>query len=194
MPIPPLIAVLVAPRRTLEGRIDAAKGRRAPGTAAILALGLGWAGFSLALHFGGHAPSLSLLPIPPSRYYLAQSLFVVPLWLGLWQLATEMAHRIACALGAPRRARGVTSTVMAYALAAPMLALFLLPDVLVYATLGFDRLGEAMRYYAALGPLAAWALASLGLKIGHGLATWRAIIAAFWGLMMQAVVGAPFLR
>lgn len=191
MALPRLIDIWRAPRKTLR---DLSEQRARTGATAAATLGAIWGLFSLALYLGGHAPSVTLVPIAAERYYLAQAVFAVPLWLVLWRVASTVAHRCAVRLGGVPDQGKAVAAIMGHALAAPMIALFLLPDVLVYATLGFEALGRAMRWYAPLGPLVAWAMASYGLKVSHDLSTGRAIVAAFAGLLAQAVVGAPLLR
>lgn len=189
MPLLPLFTALWRPRRTMSALAEAPPRAGAGGA---LALGAGWAAFSLWLHVDGRAPSMTLVPIPAERYYLAQALFAIPLWVVLWAVAGHVSGIAAIAMGGTRRSW--PGAVMGYALASPMLALFLVPDVLVYLIAGHDALGAAMRYYAPLGPLAAWALASLGIERRFEISRGRAILAAFVGLLAQALAGAPVLR
>ena len=189
MTLTPLFTTLWRPRRTMEILAEAPSRR---GAAGALALGAVWAGFSGLLHLGGHAPSVTLVPIPPERYYLAQAGFAVPLWLALWAVAARVSGIAATALGGARSPW--PGAVMGYALASPMIGLFLLPDILVYLVAGHDALGAAMKYYAPIAPLAAWALATVGLERRFELSRGRAVLAAFAGLLAQALLGAPLLR
>lgn len=189
MTLSPLFTALWRPRRTMETLAEAPSRQ---GAAGALALGVGWAGFSLLLYVGGHAPSVTLVPIGPERYYLAQAGFAIPLWLMLWVVAGRVSAVAATALGGARRPW--PGAVMGYALASPMIALFLLPDIAVYLVAGHDGLGAAMKYYAPVAPLTAWALATVGLARRYELSRGRAVLAAFAGLLAQALVGAPLLR
>ena len=163
------------------------------GAAWVLALGVLHALFCLLLDAGGHAPSRVLLPIPRERYYLAQAAFVLPLYLGLWLLAGLSAHSLARALGGRGKLRG-TLAAMGPAYAAPLIVAFVLPDLLLFALLGFEALGRAMRVYAPLAALLALAACALAVEAGARVEKGRAALAAFGGLLLQALVGGAFLR
>jgi hypothetical protein len=154
----------------------------------LSALFLAW----LALE--GEAPSGPLIaPIPRESYYAWEAVFVLPLRLAMALAFAGSAHAVARKLGGSGTFED-TFERGARALALPFVALWLLPDVALYATGGFARLTEGVRFTAAASSLGTLVLAVLAVRSAHGLSTGRAIVAALVGLVAQAVLGAPWLR
>lgn len=160
---------------------------------AVLAVGVLWSVFSLVLANDGNAPSRVLVPIARQHYYVAQALFVLPLLALQWAVCSLVSFRVARALGGGG-SFGATLERLGFALALPLLLLFLLPDVVCYALSGFSSLGKLVR---VTGPLTfvvtLWA-ATRALRRVHGLSRSRALAAACAGVLAQAALGAPFLR
>lgn len=164
--------------------------------------GLGWAAlhgvlsalFLAWLALEGEAPSGPLIaPIPRESYYAWEAVFVLPLRLAMALAFAGSAHAVARKLGGSGTFED-TFERGARALALPFVALWLLPDVALYATGGFARLTEGVRFTAAASSLGTLVLAVLAVRSAHGLSTGRAIVAALVGLVVQAVLGAPWLR
>lgn len=164
-----------------------------PALGVVIGTGLLWAALSVALHAGGHAPSATLVPIPREQYYLWQAFFVTPLVVAQWLVLSATAQGVARALGG-RGEWGTTARGLAVAFALPLLVLFVLPDLLVYAIAGFDALASGMRIY---GPAAAFVVLVGSTRVVghvHDVSLPRAFVAALAGLVLQAVVAAPLLR
>ncbi len=186
-----LLELLKRPRATLAQ--VARRGAPRDGLAPVLGLGALYAGFALLLHLGGHAPSVTLVPIPRERYYLWQAAFVAPLFVALWLVYGAVAHglgRLAGGKGAP----GATLAVIGIGYAIPLALLFVIPDLLVYLVAGHGALARAMRVYAPLAVIACVALCAAGLREAHGLSRGRAAAIALVGFIAQAAVGGVLLR
>lgn len=186
-----LVGTLWKPEVTFTELVERGSARQ--GALAVCVSGAAWSALTLLLHFAGHAPSVTLVPIPRSEYYLWQSLFVVPLLLCLWLLAASVAHGLSRLFAAPQPFSR-TATVLGFSYAAPLLVFFILPDFVIYATLGFEALSRAARWYAPLTPLATLVLTSLGLRAVHGLRLAPALGIALVALSAQALVGGLLLR
>jgi hypothetical protein len=185
------LARTVTPGRLFE-RL-AANPSAGPGAWAILVAGAVWALLSLALATAGWAPSVTLVPIAPERYYLAQAGFVLPLLFAQWGLCSAVALGVARAFGGTGSGSATAST-MGFALAAPLLGLFLLPDLLVYGLLGFDALAGLIRITAPLAFVATLALATMAVRVVHHLSAPKAFVAAVAGVLAQAAMGGVLLR
>ncbi|MRG95752.1 hypothetical protein [Polyangium spumosum] len=186
--------VLRGPRAAMAGvaaRADAREGR-----SVMLVLGATHGLFSLLLYLSGHAPRFGLPGLDPGRHYLFQALFAVPLYLVLFWIGGGVAHALARRLSASGGAgsRGASLAVFGVSYAAPMMLLFLLPDIVVHLAFGFSAIGKAMRYYAPLAAIGCLILGTMGLSRAHHLPTRTALLSAFVGFLTQAVVGALFLR
>ena len=186
-----LLDLLRRPRATLVQ--VARRGALRDGLAPVLCLGALYAGFALLLHLGGHAPSVTLVPIPRERYYLWQSAFVAPLFVALWLVYGGVAHGLA-RLSGGKGAPGATLAVIGIGYAIPLTLLFVVPDLLVYLVAGHGALGKAMRVYAPLAVIGCVALSAAGLREAHGLARARAAAIALAGFVAQAAVGGILLR
>jgi hypothetical protein len=162
---------------------------------AWVALHGGLSAFFLAwLALEGEAPSGPLIaPIPRESYYAWEAVFVVPVRVAMALAFAGSAHAIARKLGGSGTFED-TFDRGARALALPFLSLWLLPDVALYLTGGFERLTEGVRFTAAASSLGTLVLAVLAVRRAHALSTGRAIVAALVGLVAQAVLGAPWLR
>lgn len=160
--------------------------------ASLSALGAVYAAFSFLLYRAGVAPRAVWLPIDPPAYYLAQALFVAPLFVLLTVLYVAVVRAVL-----PARAEvGFRAAYfrLAPAYAWPLLVLFVVPDLLVFLSQGHAALPRAMRYYGPLAPLAIVALTVARARPLFGVGTGRAALAAFAGLVAQAALGALVLR
>jgi hypothetical protein len=174
--------------------IDHASARaRRSAIAIVLVAGAIWACLCLILYRAGHAPSRTLVPIARADYYLYQACFVVPLLLAQWCLASAVARRIARALGGSGEARQLTDQI-APALALPLILLFLAPDLLTYAWLGFSALAKLVRITAPLSFLGSVWLGTRAVRRTQGLRGGRALLAAFLAVLAQSLVGGVLLR
>lgn len=154
----------------------------------LSALFLAW------LAIAGEAQSGPLLvPIPRASYYAWEAVFVLPLRLAMALVFAGSAHAIARRLGGSGTFVD-TFDHGARALALPFLALWLSPDVALYATGGFERLTAGVRFTAAASTLGTLVLAVLAVRRTHTLSNARAFAAAVVGLVAQAVIGATLLR
>lgn len=147
-----------------------------------------WALFCAWLWSAGHAPSRTFVPIPRELYYAAQALFVIPLLLMQWKLATWLAARLGGSV--PK----VLASGMAEALAVPLLVLFLLPDLVSYGLFGFGSLGKLVRVTAPLSFVVSLALGTIAVARASGRSYPRSAGAALAALLAQALLGAPILR
>jgi len=183
--------LLVRPRATLGAIASEAAVWAA--ARSVLTCGGVWAGFCLLLWRDGHAPSRVLVPLPSANYYLAQALFVVPLLLVCWAVLSVVAHFLARALGG-RGALRATFATLGASYAVPLLLAFVLPDLVVYASFGFEALGKLVRVTGIV--LVAWELmlATWAVEVVHGLRRRRALPVALVALSFQAALGATFLR
>ena len=164
------------------------------GSRAVLANALAWAAFLLYLGGSGHAPSGKLLlPIPAAHYYLWEAGFVVPVHLAMYWVLTQVCHALASRAGgnAPRE---TTASTAGLAMAVPSALAWLLPDVVVVATAGFEALPGAMRWYVPVSMLATFVLLARGLRSDHRLSWGQASAISAVGLLAHAAVGSPFLR
>lgn len=163
------------------------------GAAAVVLAGSIWAVLCLVLARDGHAPSVTLVPIPRERYYLAQAAFVVPVLLAQWVLCASIATRSARALGGAGPF-SATAGGLGVALALPLAALFLIPDLIAYTAFGFSALGALVRVTAPLSFVATLALATGVVRRVHALPAAKALVASAAGVLGQAVLGAVLLR
>lgn len=160
---------------------------------ALVALGVAWSALSAILWLDGAEARAVIVPLAPRAYYGAQALFVGP-WLAL------LATTFALVAGALARALGGTATLRATwtalvpVWALPLLALFVLPDLVVVLALGREHLPRMMRYYAPLAPLVIGILATRRLRRLHAVSWVRAVASVAIALVVQAVVGALLLR
>jgi hypothetical protein len=154
----------------------------------VLSAGGLWALFCAWLWSAGHAPSRTLVPIPRELYYAAQALFVMPLLIAQWKLATWVGARFG------RSSTDALSDGMSQALFAPLLVLLLLPDVVSYAYFGFASLGPLVRVTAPLTFCASLVLATHHVARASGRPYARCVGVAFGALLAQALLGAPLLR
>ena len=151
----------------------------------LLVYALVYSGFCFLLDAGGHRPSFGALI---ERHYLLQAVLIPPAVLVTWLVNATVANAIG---GGDRRA---TLDALAPAIALPMLVLFVLPDLIVYLTLGFEALGKAAR---VIGPLALIGRLGAGtyvLRRTHAIGSGRAVIATLGGLIAEAAIMAPWLR
>lgn len=161
--------------------------------AAVCVTGGAWAALCLLLWSGGHAPSATLVPLPAADYYLWQAVFVTPLLVVQWVLLSVTAHVVARALGGTGRLR-TTTVGLAFTFALPLLALFIVADLLTYLVAGFGALAVGSRIYGTATIVAVLLASSSLLRTVHRLSVPRATAAAFVGLVLQAAVGSPLLR
>ncbi len=163
------------------------------GAGAMLSAGSCWAVLCALLARDGHMPSRTLVPIARETYYAAQASFVIPLLILLWLLCSLLTTAAARALGG--RGRFVaTANGLGFALGLPLLVLFLLPDLVVYATHGFAALRFLLRVTAPLSFLTTLWLATVAVRASQQLGRGRAFLAAAAGVLAQAALGGILLR
>lgn len=186
-----IAGTLRRPRATMRALADGP----APGVglAAVALAGVAWGALCVGLHLGGHAPSFTLLPIPSEFWYLSQAVYVTPVLIGQWLLMSVVAHGLARAVGGEGTLRRLLGGA-GLAQALPLALLFLLPDAVVYAALGFDAIAPAMRFYAPLSAATTLALLTFAVSASHRLSEGRALVAALVAFLVQAAAGAPVLR
>ena len=160
----------------------------------VLLLGLSYASFSVALAIAGAAPKRVLLPVAVEHYYAIQAAFVGPLFAALIALHTKIVVAILHQKAGPRTSFGEAYLVLGNAYAWPLLALFVVPDALVFALWGFDSIAKAMRFYAPVALLVILALSTIRARDLFGVTLPRALGAVFVGLVVQAMLGGLLLR
>ena len=186
------MTVLRGPRVTIAG-MERASPTLGRAIAWVTSAGFGWALLCAWLALEGHAPSVTLVPIPAESYYAAQALFVVPVVLAQYAVLGAVAHAMARALGGSGEQRD-TLARLGPAFALPILLVLVIPDAVVLAAAGFDALGALVRITAPLLALTTWALATMAVRRACRLSTGRGALAALTGLIAQAALGAPLLR
>ncbi len=160
----------------------------------VVLLGLSYASFSAALAITGAQPKRVLLPVGTEHYYAIQSAFVGPLFAGLIALYTKIVMAIAAPKGEPRATFGDAYVLLGNAYAWPFLALFVVPDALVFALWGFDAIAKAMRFYAPVALVAVLILGVIRARELFGASLPRTLGGVFLGLVVQAMVGGLLLR
>jgi len=155
-------------------------------------LGSTYSLFSVLLHRSGAVPRAVLIPIDPQHYYLAQAIFVGPLFVLLAFVFTFVTRALAGDRSDVSLRRAFEALAPTYAW--PLLVLFVLPDLVVFLAAGHAALAPAMRYYAPLAPLAIIAFATASARKLFGVGVLRAALATTAALFAQALVGAPLLR
>lgn len=157
--------------------------------ASVAIAGAIWAGLCLRLAADGHAPSVTLVAIPRGHYYLAQALFVVPVLLAQWLATAGIAQLVT-------KARFVAlAAALGPALAAPLVVVFLVPDLVAYALVGFGALGKLVRITAPLVVLTTIGLSALAIRaVTEGASRWRAIGTAALAVTIPAVLASTLLR
>lgn len=161
---------------------------------AIAALGAAHASLLALLAAGGHQPGFAKgLPVAAEDYYGVAAFYVIPLYFALWWLAAVVSHGAASAFGG-RGASSGTLRALGPAYALPTLALFIVPDLVVYLAAGHGALVAAMRWYAPLAPIAVLLFATRALRREHGLRRWPAFAAALAGFVAQALPAVWLLR
>jgi len=170
---------------------------RAPagGLFAVLTLAGTYSAFCLVLWAGGHAPSRpgAFGLIPAENYYLAQAAFLPLLFPILWLILGGVAHLFARAMGG-RGALRAGLAALGFAYGAPLTLAYVLPDLLIFLTLGFDAMVLGMLLY---GPVAlGWTLGlcTLAVRESYRLATGPAFVAVFAGFIAQGILGGLFIR
>jgi uncharacterized protein (TIGR00730 family) len=170
--------------------------REASLRAALTSVGIAgafWAVLCVLLALGGHAPSFTALPVAREHYYWFQALIVAPTLMALWFVASQVAHRVARALGG-RGAFRSTAAGMSRALSVPLVFLFLVPDLLAYGLAGFAALGPVLRVTAPLSFCVTLLLGVRALRASESLSTPRAFAAAGLGILAQALLAGVILR
>jgi len=154
-----------------------------------LVLGVVWAGFAAWLAADGHQPTMARgLPVPADRYYATAAMYLAPLWLALTLLTAAVAHGAARMLGGSGRWRSTLSAVgPAYTL--PLLVVYLIPDIVVYATVGHGGLAVVLRFGLPLAVAGVTVRTTQAVSAAHGLGIRRALVAALVAGLVQA---APF--
>ena len=186
------VGVLIRPGETFARLVADPRPGLAVGSG--LVLGMIWAGFMGWLAADGHRPTMDRgLPVSAERYYAIAAIYMIPLCIGLTLLTAGVAHRVARLLGGAGGWPATLATVgPAYAL--PLLALYLVPDVAVYAVAGHAGLAYVLRFGLPLAVLLV-ALRTVGaLRAAHGLSRGRAWAAALTAGVAQAIPFALLVR
>lgn len=160
------------------------------GVVSLAVLGALYALFSALLYANGVAARAVWLPIAPERYYLAQALFVLPLFFGL-------AHVFVRVVRACIRGPGASTAMfdgLAPRYAWPITLCFLIPDMIVFLGWGHASLASAMRFYGPLAPLVIVIGCVRWLHREMKVTRLRATLATLAALLAQAVVGGTLLR
>jgi hypothetical protein len=167
--------------------------RRWSGLSAVVVAGTCWALLCGMLALHGHAPSRAGLWLEPRHQYAAQAGFVIPLLTLQWLLCCGVTARLLRTFGA-QVDWIATANRLAFALALPLIGLLLVPDLVVYAALGFGALGKLLRVTGPLCLLASIATATLALRALVPLSTARVCAASTLGVLAQALLGGLWLR
>ena len=191
------VGTILTPKQTFRLLAEGPPGR---GSVPVVALGSAWAFLSLMLALLGHQPSGPITaPFQAESYYFFQALFLPFLIYGLWCLLTWTTGFLARSVAGGTYSifddpRTSLANVLGYAYGVPLLLSLVLPDLLILWTLGFERLSQIMLYYAPLTVLWMLILCTLGVRVVYGLSWVRALTAAMGGLLVQALVGAIWIR
>lgn len=162
------------------------------GACCVVLAGILWALFAHELHTDGRSPSRVLPPFEAEGYYRAQTWFIAPALLGLWGVLSLVAHRLTGGAGRGTLAGLAGWLGVVYGLA--LLLAFVGPEWLVYRRDGIEGLRAAVRVTAPALAALTWLGATLVLWRVRGASPSRATTAAFAALLVQAALGAPFLR
>lgn len=160
------------------------------GVVSLAVLGALYALFSALLYAKGITPRATWLPIAPERYYLAQALFVLPLF---FLLAIIFVRVIRFAVGRETDARAMFEG-LAPRYAWPITICFLIPDMIVFLIWGHESLAPAMRYYGPLAPTLIVIACARWLRREARVTGMRATLATLAALFTQAIVGGALLR
>ncbi len=184
-----MVETLLWPRR-LASAVEASTQLRDGAQPAMLAAAI-WALFCLVLQRAGHAPTVTLMAIPRHRYYLFQAAVLVPLLVAMWWFM----FRIIAHFG-PVDAKVYTpfAVFLGYAYSVPLLAAFILPDILVFGLVGHAQMGKWLPYYAWIAPVWTISLCAFGLVVIGGSTRARAIGVSLLAYLMQALVSGAVLR
>ncbi len=191
------VGTILTPKQTFRHLADGPPGR---GSAPIVALGSAWAFLSLMLALQGHQPSGPVTaPFQAESYYFFQALFLPFLIYGIWCLLTWTTAFLARSIAGGTVSPAADSTaslanVLGYAYGVPLLLSLVLPDLLILWVLGFEGLSKVMLYYAPLTVVWMVVLCTLAVRSVYGLSWVRSLTAALGGLLVQALVGAIWIR
>lgn len=160
---------------------------------AVLTAGACWALLCGLLALGDHMPSRGAWGIPREQHYWAQALFVTPLLLVQWLCCAAVVW---CVLGGARRGVGFAQVAgrLGPALAWPLCALVLLPDLIGYLIAGFEALARLVRITGGLCLVTSMLLVARSLRVLGGVTRARAGVASALGVIAQALLGAVWLR
>lgn len=190
-----LLGTITRPLDTLQGLADGAEVGRA--ALVVVLVGLAWAGFSAALDAAGHEPSFTGNPLPARGYYGVQAWFVLPVLVVAWLVLGGVAHLLSRLLADEGTPPGDLPSLLAplgFAWAVPILVLFLVPDILVYALGGFVELGFLVRLTAPLTALWVVVLAAAAVRAARGLSFGRAAAVIAPALLAAGVVVGAVVR
>ncbi len=161
------------PGHTLAKACELSEKRLA--VAAILTSASFYSAFSFWMYLEGHRPSFTGNPIPAEQYYLWQAVFLPPWLLVAWLASASAAYGIARAFGARATWTSLASS-LAFALAVPLAAGYVIPEMIVFGVMGHEALIAAMRF---TGPITlSW----------WGVLTWMATHAATGGSAGRCVI------
>ncbi|MCA9541313.1 MAG: YIP1 family protein [Myxococcales bacterium] len=159
-----------------------------------LILGALLALFAALLAQAGQAPTMTRgLPVPAERYYATATWYLTPLGVALTALTAATAHAMARLLGG-KGTWPATFTTVGLGYAVPLIACFVLPDIVVWLAAGHAFLGRAMRVYAPVAVALVIVRCVRALRVTHGLGRPKAIAAALVAGLVQAVPAAWLIR
>lgn len=182
------------PELGLIERWSMTEGALRRGVGFALLAGLAWALFLLGLGHAGEEPSGPLiLPIPRASYYQVEAALVIPVRLLAVTLFAGVAHRLLGQRG-EEGAFGAAFAIVALAAEGSALLFWLLPDVVAYASGGFDLLGAVVRAAAPTTAVATLAFATRSFRRVFEVSPGRAFGAALAGFVVAGVLSGLVLR
>lgn len=160
--------------------------------ATVLASGL-LAAFSFLLYANDYMPSFTGNGLNRREYYLYQAGFVVPLMVGCWLLYVAISHFVARLFGGKGSARALMGA-LGLSWSVPVLLAYVVPELVVYFSRGFDHLSTGLKYYGPLCVLWGLILGVLAVKEVERIGTAGAVIAAVLGFGVQGALAAWWIR
>ena len=172
-------------------RVQPRPGRlRSPGNwrglVAVLQAGFMWAILSGILAALGHRPAHSFFGA--ERHFALQAVWVVPVLLVMWWLGSRAAR--------PTPATPDRRFVQTWglAMAAPLVALLLVPELILLAGVGLEAVTIAARFTLPAAALAMWFLGALAIR-SHARWPWGPSLGrAARGMAVQLPLALIFLR
>lgn len=184
------VGILIRPLDTLMdvGDDDTVHGGVAVGLAGVL-----WTLLSSWLALDGQKPSGPTLLVGAEHHYLVQAALLLPLLLVAWKLFGFFTAQLARRLGGEGDGRALEAA-LGLTLGVPLLVLFVIPDLVMYAVGGFLELGFLL---PLTGPVTALWIALLSVSAVRAIAalSWsRAFAASALGFLPAALLLGLFVR